>query len=437
MSGQLEATHEQLADEVTGVQRVGRWIEADVQPDVALGETGGQQVAIGRVVNEPAGVEFGKQIHSGAPCCQVSAAFTHEIWSKFVADLAELTRRFRAFADTAGSRSPLYATLSRVVADDPRLVAVMQVAPEEQHNPVLLFVAVHDLLLRGLGPDLAAFYPNLATEPEVGDVAPAFRSFVLDHLDPIRELVATRNTQTNEVGRCSLFLPVLARLGQEYGQLALAEVGASAGLNLLLARYSYEYLPGGSVGPQSTVHLTCGTRGNPPIPATMPTIAATIGLDVSPIDVHDADQTRWLEACVWPDQSDRFARLRASLEIARKHPPAMVKGDAVSDVVETIEGVAGLGHPVVMNSWVLNYLSEARQREYVDELDRFGAQHDLSWVLAESPAQTPGLPIPSELEEHATVLSLVRWRGGVRHVERLAVCHPHGYWMHWQRDGTR
>jgi hypothetical protein len=360
---------------------------------------------------------------------------TRKIASKFVADLAELSRRFRAFADTASRRAPLYSLLAGAVADDPAIVGLLEAAPEEQHNPVLLFVAVHDLLLRGLGPELAAFYPNLAADPKTGDVASVFRSFVSNHADQIRELVATRKTQTNEVARCSLFLPLLAEVHEECGKLAIVEVGASAGLNLLFPRYSYEYDPGGSVGEVSSVRLTCGTRGNPPIPQAIPTVAASVGLDLSPIDVHDADQTRWLEACVWPDQPDRFARLRACLEIARKHPPVVMLGDAVNDVVERIEDVATRGHPVVMNSWVLSYLSEQRQRDYVSELDRFGAVHDLSWVVIESPAQTPGLPIPSDAGDHATALSLVRWRGGARSVERLANCHPHGYWMHWQRRG--
>ena len=73
VTGELEAAHEQLADEVPGVQRVGRRVEPDVQADVALGQPGAERVAFGGVVNEPAGVEFGKQIHSSAPCCQVSA----------------------------------------------------------------------------------------------------------------------------------------------------------------------------------------------------------------------------------------------------------------------------------------------------------------------------------------------------------------------------
>ena len=40
VTGELEAAHEQLADEVADVQRVGRRIEPDVQADVALGQPG-------------------------------------------------------------------------------------------------------------------------------------------------------------------------------------------------------------------------------------------------------------------------------------------------------------------------------------------------------------------------------------------------------------
>ena len=63
MTGKLEAAHEQLADEVADVQRIGRRIEADVQPDASRGQARGERIAISRVVDEPTGVEVGKQVH--------------------------------------------------------------------------------------------------------------------------------------------------------------------------------------------------------------------------------------------------------------------------------------------------------------------------------------------------------------------------------------
>jgi hypothetical protein len=354
----------------------------------------------------------------------------------------ELAGRFLAFGGESTTRAPLYHHLAEGVAADPELVALLLHAPPEQHQPVLLFAAVHFLLLDGRRHELARYYPNLTALPRpAAEAFPVFRQFVLDHADEVAGLVAARSTQTNEVGRCATFLPALGLLAAEVGDLALVDVGTSAGLNLQLDRYSYEYVPGGAVGLTSTVHLSCGTRGPVPIPPALPTLCARAGLDASPIDVLDDDAVRWLEACVWPDQPDRFERLKAAIVLVRDDPPTIRRGDAVDDLAVTVESVAGRGHPVVTNSWVLNYLSEPRRRDYVAALDALGAQLDLSWIAAESPAQTVGLPIPTNTTsgpEHRTVLSLTTWRQGRRVVRRLATCHPHGYWIHWEpaSDGS-
>ncbi|MFM7872526.1 MAG: DUF2332 family protein, partial [Actinomycetota bacterium] len=88
-------------------------------------------------------------------------------------------------------------------------------------------------------------------------------------------------------------------------------------------------------------------------------------------------------------------------------------------------------HPVVTTSWVLNYLSPNAREAFVAELDRLGSMFDLSWVIAESPRETPELPVPTTGEEDITVLSLVTWREGRRAVRRLATVHPHGDWINW------
>jgi hypothetical protein len=140
---------------------------------------------------------------------------------------------------------------------------------------------------------------------------------------------------------------------------------------------------------------------------------------------------------VWPDQADRFHRLVAAIGIARDHPPEIVAGDAVSTVRsvvdELFEETAASGHPVVMNTWVLNYLTAEDRLAYLAELERIGAERDLSWVYAEAPALIPELPTgPDPRDPHRTVLSLARWRSGVRTVEHLATVHPHGFWIDWR-----
>ncbi|MEN9643333.1 MAG: hypothetical protein RL238_2 [Actinomycetota bacterium] len=348
----------------------------------------------------------------------------------------ELADRFRNFAATStATRAPLYSRISTAVAEDADVLRLLQAAPETQQIPVLLFAGVHHLLLQGLGPELAAHYPNLADGPAVGDPAQLFRAFALEHATPLTELIATRHTQTNEVGRCSQFVPPFGILADEVGTLAHVDVGTSAGLNLLLPRYHYDYGDGHTVGAPSTVTLPCRQAGDRPVPlpSQMPPVTRSIGLDLMPIDVLDDDEVRWLEACVWPDQADRFARLVAAIDLARADPPDVRRGDAVHDLAAVVDEAAAHGHPVVTNSWVLNYLPHDVRLAYVDELDRIGAERDLSWVIAEAPAQTPGLPVPTtDQPEEITVVSLVRWRAGRRTVARLATTHPHGYWLRWE-----
>ncbi len=351
--------------------------------------------------------------------------------------MSELQLRFHHFGQTAAPRAPLYARLSSAIANDPEVVSLLTSAPELQQIPVLLFAAVHSLLLAGDGPELAAYYPNLAANPLASDPYPVFRSFALDHEDTLRSVMSWRSTQTNEVGRCASFLPALGMVADEYGPLALVDVGTSGGLNLLLDRFGYSYLPGGTVGTASEVTLTCATRGDVPVPHRLPPIAAAIGIDRYPIDVTDDDAARWLEACVWPDQLDRFERLVAAIALGRSDPPDVRLGDAIEDLASTVEEAALSGHPVVTNSWVLNYLTGEQRTRYVATLDAIGASRDLSWVIAESPAETPELPVPSNdgdtnSDKHLTVLSLVTWRNGRRTAQRLATTHPHGFWLHWE-----
>lgn len=358
-------------------------------------------------------------------------------------DLAELASRFRAHAVESRPRAPLYARLSDAIADDPVVAGLLLHAPPSQRNPVLLFASVHSLLLDRPDHELARHYPNLTDPPAPGDPFPAFRSFCHEHEAALVELLATRSTQTNEIGRCALFLPALALLAAETGPLALVDIGTSGGLNLLLDRYRYRYEPGGEVGGEvgpgidsgdrAVPVLACGTRGDVPVPAAMPPIAARVGLDRHPIDLNDHDAARWLEACVWPDQADRFHRLRVAIRMAAGSPPLVVTGDAVDDLPAAIEALGDVGHLTVMSSWVMSYLSRSEQHAFVTALDEVGTRRDLSWVIVESPSVTSGLPWPAiATDPTLTHLTTARWRDGARTATTLATCHPHGFWMHWQ-----
>lgn len=345
----------------------------------------------------------------------------------------EIVERFRQFGATV-SKAPLYERLSTLVVEQPSLAAPLREAPATQQLPVLFFAAVHCLLLSDPSQPLASHYPNIATGSSASNPLEAdFTEFCTTNAGAIAQLVRTRNTQTNEVGRCAVFLPALAMVADEVGNLAHIDVGTSAGLNLLLPRLGYQYSPGGVVQPDAPLTLHCGTKGNVPVPSSMPNVTASIGVDMAPINLDDPLEVRWLESCVWPDQIERFHRLVQAIELARSARLDVRTGDAVDSLEQLVTEASRKGHPVVTNSWVLNYLTPERRLDYVATLDDLGSTRDLSWVIAEAPAQTEGLPWPQrDPSEEITVVALVRWRRGQRTVQRLGSAHPHGAWLRWE-----
>lgn len=334
-----------------------------------------------------------------------------------------------------GRRAPLYARLAAGFAGQPDVLAILAEAPAPQRIPVTLFAAIHDLLLADPEQELAQWYPNLTATPRTDDPLPAALAFCAEHRGDLVELVRTRTPQTNEIGRCALLLVGLDRVATEVGALAQLDVGASAGLNLLADHYAYDY-SGTRVGSGRPL-LSCEVRAaasdplTGSVPARLPQITSRLGLDRNPIDLDDPEQVRWLEACVWPDQTERFERLRAAVEVAERLRPLVVRGDAVAGLAGTLEKL-GEGHPVITSSWVLSYLEPERQQDFVAELNLLGSQQDLSWVSLEEPSAATDLGWPDALAGSSlSVLRLVRWRDGARVEEFLAECHPHGWWLRW------
>ncbi len=308
---------------------------------------------------------------------------------------AERYARF-ARVEARGS-SPLYQSLTLGVSKDPEVLALLERVEPPKRQPNLLLASV--LYLGGLQPDY-----------------PSFRHFVLQHADEILELLVTRRTQTNEVRRCATLLPVLAQLP---GPLALIEVGASAGLCLLLDRYGYHYgshVLGDSMSP---VQLDCEVRGPVPLPTTLPQVIWRRGIDLAPVDVHEAEAVHWLECCIWPDQPERLSRFRAAVQVARRDPPVLVQGD----LIETIDAVACEAPPdatlVVFHSAVLTYLPAPRRRAFAVLMQ----QRPWHWISNEAPGVVETLVGPRSLPDPNCFLL------GHGPEAVLAVTHPHGNWI--------
>jgi hypothetical protein len=344
------------------------------------------------------------------------------------------------FADTScGTYSPLYDRVCRTVAASDDLLALIGEAPPRGHQPNVLLAAVHYLLLGGVDHPLAAVYAGTSH----ADVGPLFVDFCTVHRASVLELLSSRHTNTNEVGRSALLGCALTAVARRLrAPLGLVDVGCSAGVNLCCDRYLLEYGRAGSTGPQdAAVRISCDViGGDPPIAATLPPIAVRVGIDRHPVDVNDDDATRWLLACVWPD-TGRLPRMRLALEEVRRSPPDLVRGDAVDMVSDVVLGLPGDALAVVTTTWALAYLSPARRIAFRESLALASRSRTIAWISGEGPGVVDlfaDVDAPSDAQGmEASILGLAVFDDGDLAAEVLAFVHPHGNWIEWQPEQNR
>lgn len=408
------------------------------------------------------------------------------------ATVGGLQAMFAAFAATYPDLR-LYRAICEGAAADDAAASLLSVARPGQARPVLFLAALHDLVLRRTDLGLARWYPSV-TGGEVpdGDPWPEVRTACIEHADELRDVIATRATQTNEVNRVVHLAPLVAHACADVVDtpVALVEMGCSAGLLLGLDRYRIEVSPpesdrpvvleappleGGRPGtdrfgvgrpggggrplvfgdPGSDVVCAGRQRDGPSVAAlALPSIIERVGLDLHPVMLDDAREVRWLEACLWPDLPGRLPRFRAAVRALRPDPPEVVAGDMVADlasVARSARAVAsaslaadgsGTGAPVhlvVFSSWALTYVQRERRGEVAATLADLAADgRPVSWLTAEPPGCVPDVPAPEGLagihtETGAgTVLGARRWRGGRELPPAVwGTAHPHGAWFHW------
>lgn len=247
--------------------------------------------------------------------------------------------------------------------------------------------AAHFRALRGAAPAIAAHYPSTGGD---GDAQAAWRAVA----DDVRAHTAQydalfeRPVQTNEVARAMPVLgAMLALAGAVWLPLRVFEIGSSAGLLLNFDRYCYSGERWSWGSEQSPVHLRNHTVSGAPAHLEQPLrVIERQGCDVHPLDAANPDHADTLLSFVWPDQQERFERLRSAIRVAREHPVHVVQSEGIAWMrvaAQPCEGAA----TVVMHTVITEHMTvEARTslREAMDELAAHAtASAPLAWVRME------------------------------------------------------
>lgn len=228
--------------------------------------------------------------------------------------------------------SPFTARVLRLAAEravpgnpvmDRMLAWKGDIGPLGASLPLRFLSGLHALVLTGACPALiAAFPPNPA--PDDKTLGAAIDAALAGHQDVLMRWI-DNPPQTNEVRRASVMIAAGQWMADRFGlPFVLSELGASAGLNLMWDKFCLA-LACGTFGPKrSPVWLDPDWRGPCP-PAAEVKVLDRRGVDLRPMDPHDAEDALRLISFLWADQPQRIDRTRAAIAMAAA---PVDKGDA-------------------------------------------------------------------------------------------------------------
>lgn len=337
----------------------------------------------------------------------------------------ELAEHFRRFATQESSNQPLNRAICEAVAASPALLQLCQLMPPRQARANLLLAAVHERLLAGCQHPLRDYYPNLGGHRAPDAALPGMlEDFVAQQRHAIAALLRDGATQTNETGRCGPLRLALDEIGSE--RYALFDFGCSAGLNLGVDEDALS-VAGQRRGPGSRLQLQLDWRGGRLPPARDWRIVERLGVDLAPIQADDEVGRRWLQACVWPNDAQRFERLRLALDWAqRARPPLRQSRQGLEELAAWLPSLPAAVQPVLINSWVLCYLNADERADFHAQALRLVQERGVVWICAE-PVEAQPLPAPQPPPDAqgATLWSLHSRDQGSR---AWAWSHAHGLW---------
>ncbi|MGB7405793.1 MAG: DUF2332 domain-containing protein [Pacificimonas sp.] len=295
--------------------------------------------------------------------------------------------------------------------------------------PIRVTGGLNALRLAGEAPLLTPLYPPNDVPPP--ETFAAILKGALPKLDDALQPWLDDAPQTNEVGRAAVVMPALMQIaGTHKLSIRLFELGSSAGLNLRLDDYRYDF--GGHIVGKDQAPLTLTPDWDGPTPAgDWPEITERRGVDVLPLDVTDPDARARLTAYCWPDQVQRVMRLEAALAVAATDPPPLDGEDAADWTERHVAPKAGTA-TVIFHTIAFQYFPKSSQARITAHLEHEGAQASpdapLHWVRFEDDM------VGTSLLPTLTVRSWPPGLGTGKPVH-LATAHPHGSRITWHGSG--
>ncbi len=344
-----------------------------------------------------------------------------------------LADRFRAHA---GTSEHLYGYAMRGMAEDweaggpvREICAGYEEAPNGAMLQLRLLAGLFRLVLAGNAPELQPYYACLGGDRPPSQGWPVMLEVISAHVPELHDALRTL-PQTNEVGRSSALLAGLFDLVENTGahQIRLLELGASAGLNLLVDSIGYS----GTAwhwGPGSSPLQLRGAIEGAVRPQAF-SVVERAGCDLLPVDANSLEGRQLLTSFVWPFDLHRHARLAAAFRLAAAHPLKVDKSSSgqwlperLAEAPEDPQVLTVIWQSITQLYW---------SPEEIETVDRVvaehGADHRLARIAMEY-AQGPTLADDARLATQTSkpsVRTLLLQPGREPRRRLLGTAHDHG-----------
>ena len=322
----------------------------------------------------------------------------------------DLARQVASLGERAPSYRALLGHVARLLAEEgPRALLASAWADRSftiwYERPLLLLAALRAEARADPSHPLHAAIGREPPEVEAATL-PAARAALAG--ERLAGTLRTRTVQTNETSRAVAW--TWPRAPGAPGPGALFDVGASAGLNLTAERRAAPWREPSGAPLQVVSRLDARLR---------------LGLDAAPLDVRR--ELPWLEACVWPGEPERLARLEAAARafLAAQGEPAAPRvercdaADAPARIVAEAAALPGDTLVVAYQTVMREYLPGEVRARYLAGMEALVASRPPGatlWLELESGPPSDAGP--------AALVAHVRGPDGVRALP-LARCGYH------------
>jgi hypothetical protein len=291
-------------------------------------------------------------------------------------------------------------------------------------RPFLLLAAMRAEAMESPDHPLARGFASEDPDPSA-----VTREAILAALSPERSgvwiMLASRVTQTNDVSRSVLWkwAAELAGWSNARRPVALVDVGASGGLNLIADRLPDCWKD------RSGKRLRVASNLD---------ICMRVGFDLQPLDFRRDDDVAWARACIWAGASQRVARFDDAVREWRcsgrlKPPPVVYKLNASlvpARLPDLFASIPESGVLVVYQTACRESMAPSKRQQYED-----GVRH---WLARTPPRRAVWLEAEASPERQAMLAMVAHvpdGRGGILSME-LGSTNIHPETVHVQARGT-